>query len=298
MTTERFYEFVILAKKRNFSRAAEQLHCTQSILSRHIKEMERDLGVSLFARSTHGVELTDEGKLLLREAELLLKQERDITSLLRVMHEKTDGTVSIYCSEQTLNTQVLSFFHDFHENYPGIELAFHPISMASTKEMAVSADIFLTPCDFAGMLPDTIASLHVLDQSALLAIPPRHHLNTVQTVGLSELRDEALLVPFADETFGPYARNAFLAERATHGHIQKIAVQDAMAALLMVEMGQGSAIIPHHLKHRIYPRTRTVLISDKACRFPIYVYYNTENSNPAAELFYDAAMREFQDRGL
>ncbi|SHE24805.1 LysR family transcriptional regulator [Actinomyces glycerinitolerans] len=65
MDTERCKEFVVLAQTRNFLEASNQLFIAQSSLSKHIKSLEKELGVTLFNRSTRHVELSPAGKLFL-----------------------------------------------------------------------------------------------------------------------------------------------------------------------------------------------------------------------------------------
>ncbi|MDJ1135132.1 LysR family transcriptional regulator [Streptomyces iconiensis] len=64
--------FVTVADQLHFSRAADELHIAQPVLSRQIRALEQDLGASLFTRDRHGVALTDAGRQLQADAGPLL----------------------------------------------------------------------------------------------------------------------------------------------------------------------------------------------------------------------------------
>ena len=66
--------FVAVAEELHFGRAAERLHMSQSPLSRAIRELERDLGVVLFVRTTRSVELTASGSVLLERSRRALAE--------------------------------------------------------------------------------------------------------------------------------------------------------------------------------------------------------------------------------
>lgn len=64
--------FLAIAETGTFGRAAERLHIAQPVLSRQLRALEAELGVTLFDRSTRGTELTDAGAALVDEARRLL----------------------------------------------------------------------------------------------------------------------------------------------------------------------------------------------------------------------------------
>ena len=65
--------FVAVAEERNFSRAAQRVGIEQSPLSRSIRDLERDLGVVLFKRTTRSSSMTPAGQILLPHARLMIE---------------------------------------------------------------------------------------------------------------------------------------------------------------------------------------------------------------------------------
>ncbi|WP_260639692.1 LysR family transcriptional regulator [Streptomyces angustmyceticus] len=75
--------FVAVAEELNFSQAARRLHMAASPLSQRIKDLERELGQTLFARTTHHVELTPAGAALLPLARDVLERVNALPWRLR-----------------------------------------------------------------------------------------------------------------------------------------------------------------------------------------------------------------------
>lgn len=66
--------FAAVAESRSFSKAARRVHIAQPPLSRHIRQLENEIGVTLFVRTTTGVQLTREGTVLLEKARAVLAE--------------------------------------------------------------------------------------------------------------------------------------------------------------------------------------------------------------------------------
>jgi LysR family hydrogen peroxide-inducible transcriptional activator len=75
-------QFVALARTKNFTRAAEELHLSQSALSRAIQKLEDQLGQPVFERKPREVVLTELGELLLERAKHILQLMEDTFSEL------------------------------------------------------------------------------------------------------------------------------------------------------------------------------------------------------------------------
>lgn len=99
--------FLAVARDEKFTRAAEQLHVTQPTLSRQIAELEAELGVKLFIRSSHNIVLTEEGMMLKRRAQEILsladRTKRDFIG----RQEELKGTVAVGSGE-FLSTRLLT----------------------------------------------------------------------------------------------------------------------------------------------------------------------------------------------
>ena len=87
--------FVAVAEELHFGRAAERLQMSQSPLSRAIRELERDLGVVLFVRTTRRVELTAAGSLLLERSRRALAEIDGAIADARRSADRRGGCVGI-----------------------------------------------------------------------------------------------------------------------------------------------------------------------------------------------------------
>ena len=87
--------FVVVAEELHFSNAANRLGIAQSPLSQLIRKLEKELGQSLFSRSTRSVELTAAGKALLPEARRILATMSEARELVSAAEGDIVGTVRL-----------------------------------------------------------------------------------------------------------------------------------------------------------------------------------------------------------
>jgi len=113
LSTRQVRAFTALAEHRNFTRAAEQCHLSQSAFSSLIRTLEDSLGVRLFDRDTRRVELTPEGRLFLGGATRVLASLRDA---LEDLGEHSAALPSLAAGWMP------GVLAAFHQEYPGIQV--------------------------------------------------------------------------------------------------------------------------------------------------------------------------------
>ena len=111
--------FLAAAREGNITKAAKRLHMTQPTLSRQLAELESELGVRLFERSSRRITLTSEGILFRRRAEemeeLLAKTKEEISS-----GEELAGTVAVGGGELLVTSVFVSLIRKFQKEHPHV----------------------------------------------------------------------------------------------------------------------------------------------------------------------------------
>lgn len=114
--------FVLAARRGSFTKAAEELHLTQSALSRQIQVLETELGEQLFVRTTRSLKLTEAGMKLDKVAETMLEQLDGCVAQIRRGTTKKRVTVSSFSS--FISMWLIPRLGAFHTAHPDIDLHF------------------------------------------------------------------------------------------------------------------------------------------------------------------------------
>lgn len=123
--------FVAIADAGSFTAAASRVCVAQPALSRHIRELESELGVALIRRLPRGVRLTAEGAALYESAMRMLNEAERVRSLLVDRGAVADTTVTVGTSPTLGRVVVPGLFERCHRSSTGVTLkvreAFTPV---------------------------------------------------------------------------------------------------------------------------------------------------------------------------
>ena len=84
MNTNTLEYMVAIAREKSITLAAEKLYLSQPVLSKHLRNVEQELGTPIFLRQHSGVELTDAGRIFINNAKLILHLKTELEDDLGV----------------------------------------------------------------------------------------------------------------------------------------------------------------------------------------------------------------------
>lgn len=111
--------FLVVAREENITKAAALLHVTQPTLSRQMMQLEEELGVQLFTRSSHNIILTEQGMLLKRRAQELVSLAEKTKQEL-AQQQVLSGEVAIGSGEYRSSVLLAQILTQFHQQHPQV----------------------------------------------------------------------------------------------------------------------------------------------------------------------------------
>lgn len=141
MELYRLHSFLEVARSRNLTKAAGRLNVSLSALSSQIKLLEEDLGVSLFKRGAKGMQLTEHGKAMLKEAQQVVSASQRMINKAAQLKGKQIGNLNIGINTDPGFLNVSELTRQMATACPGVGLSFIESQSFETVEMLVEEKI-------------------------------------------------------------------------------------------------------------------------------------------------------------
>lgn len=251
--------FLLVADQSSFRIAAEKSFRSPSAVSAQIRQLEGQLGVALFHRTTRNVRLTTEGEQLLDCAQRALME---VESGLRKIQESADirrGRVSISCSPTIAETRLARVLAAFEKEYPGIEVSVRELTSTALFDSVRKREV-----DFGiGPAIDTM-EFHfdaVMDDPLFALVPKRFITTAKRSISLATLTNMPLLL------LSPATALRGMLEQALQERNLSFSTRyqftQAQTLISMASAGLGAAILPRvALPLRIHASTHVLRITN------------------------------------
>ncbi len=241
----RLHVFREVAARRSFSAAALALNYTQSSVSQHVTNLERELGVTLLDRGARPVQVTEAGEVVLGHADDLLSRAAAIERELAGLAGGETGQLRVGGFLTAWATFLPAAVAAYSRAHPRVQLDLRQIEPEPAVSALRSRDLDLAvvyrfddPRD-----DDRLAWMRLLDDPYAVALPAAHELTREEQIPLERLARERWIIPPAGS---PYTRTLRALCRERGGFEPEVAYEtpDVTLAQPLVAAGLAVALLP------------------------------------------------------
>ncbi len=193
MDFQRLAVFRAVARHLSFSRAADELHFSQPAVSKHIQQLEAELGVPLFHRLGRRVELTEAGRIVADYAQSLSVLTEEVRRVLGELEGVRRGYLRLGASTTPGLYLLPEMLARFRKQYPGVETILAITNSADVTRRVLAGEFDL---GFVGV-PSEAPGLQVrplVDDEIVLIVPAGHTLTRRRAFAPDLLAQETLIV--------------------------------------------------------------------------------------------------------
>lgn len=233
--------FVAVARHRSFTRAAEAEGVAQPSLSQQIQRLESEIGAPLLDRLGRTLRLTEQGEVLLKHAEQILRQIAETRSHLESLQLGIRGRLRIGAIPTILPYYLAPRLPAFSAAHPDVDLRLTEDITARLIERLQSGDLDLAIVALPIGAQDIVAS-ELFREPLLLAVPRGHRLAETPAADLKDVRQERLLLLRHGHCFRD---NVLTACTRAKADFHSVFESDQFSSIFaLVAAGFGVSIVP------------------------------------------------------
>lgn len=276
--------FVTLAEELHFRRAAERLHIAQPPLSQQIRQLEIELGFSLFHRTKRKVQLTQAGLVFLEEAQQILRQLEQAIQIGRQTSRGEIGQLAIGFVSSAAYNVLPKILRTFRTCLPGVVLELRELTTFQQvqwlREGRIDVGFIRPPIEETGFHTETI-----FREPLVVALPETHPLATKLNLSLASLCSEPFILFSRINAPGLYDTIISLCQQAGFSPmvVQEAIQMQTIVSLVAAEM--GVAIVPASLQH--LQRTGVVykIVQELTTEVPLNMIWRQDDISPTVQRF-------------
>lgn len=175
MTTQQLKYVLMLAETKSFSIAAKRLYITQPALSLYIMNLEMQLGINLFDRSSSPIKLTSVGEEYIKTAQKILDLEAELSNKISDILELKQGMLSVGVTPIRGSYLIADALTLYNQKYPGIKINMIEYEMSKLQDSVLDGSIDF----FIGNAPiqNNLLTTNIIGTEHLFLAVPKNNPN-------------------------------------------------------------------------------------------------------------------------
>ncbi|CAM5222774.1 DNA-binding transcriptional LysR family regulator OS=Castellaniella defragrans OX=75697 GN=HNR28_000607 PE=3 SV=1 [Castellaniella defragrans] len=282
--------FVAIAEHGSISRAARSVYVAQPALTKQLRDLEEELGVTLFERRARGIELTPGGRQFLADARGILEaaalaKERAIRVSVGQVGSLSIGMTVLH----TLLPIFLRIMHTFRSARPGVSISLRQLLSGPQVEGIRSEELDAGMLFFRPTNDESLMGMVVHQEPLVLAVPrdsawvkvPPHRLSELATADFIWF-PRSVSPDYHDQLIYCFRKAGFTPRVTQEG-------TDNSSLLSLVAAGLGCTILPAAARMGAPDSVVFMTLDDLDVQLPLELVWRSDNHSPLLHRFIEVA---------
>lgn len=277
--------FCAVAANQGFSRSARALHVSQSAISEQVSDLEKEVGVPLLIRGQQKTCLTLPGEIFLSEAKKVLAAADHAIETAQRSARGEIGTLTVGFFNGGTGADVPAIIKDFRRLHPDVR-----VSVADMVPGLQSSALANGTMDVGFTRPletpfDQLLHSELLYHDPLVAVFPKDHPRARGPVNLKSLARERFVLVARESSPSLFGKILALCSEAGFSP-QIVSTGVAWASVvLLVEAGEGIAILPSNLQHGASKNLAFCPLTDRGAAIGLVIAWSPQREGPVLKAF-------------
>jgi len=273
-----------VAKHRSFSKAAEGLFISQPAVTKHIKELERRVGMGLIQRRKGGFSLTEAGKIIFRYSHKISTHLMEMENALGSLQKDHRGLLKIGTTESYSRCLMPRLLSGFQAAHPAFKIA---LDVGNSDEIERNLLVYKNDLGLIGLTRTSskLEAIPFLKEPLVLIVSPNHSLAKRKVVSLRELEGYPFIIRAKGSTTRRIALQAFKDLEIRPSLLMEAGSSEFIKQ--WVSEGKGVSVIVKRIVEDEEKRgtIKTVPLMEKLHLEVALLYLKEERANPAVKTF-------------
>jgi len=278
--------FLTVAQEQSFTKAADRLFTAQPSLSQQIKDLEQEVGVMLFDRSSRQIKLTDEGQAFLIHAEQALESAKLAVAAARQVVQQKNNQIHIGFLNVAELKVMPNILAKLKQNIPDLKIHLHSLTCMEQIQRLKNAELDLSFTRYCLQHPD-FDNIHLMNEQIYLVAAGHLH-PTDRLLKLQELKNHQLIMceQNASPVFYEQLNRLMSFEQLQHDQI--LWVTNVLQHINLINMGMGFSFVPEYLLRFLNEHVKIVQTDQALPQLGLYATFNKNSHNPALNIITQA----------